>query len=1091
MPPVVAAVGAGLLAAAGPGITILGTTFVGMSAGLVVGASTLALGYAGQALSGGQKSAGYSLGQREATARTLSSSQSIEYRRMGYGRVRLGGTRTFWHSWGASKEYLGTVLTLTGHPIRRGVALYLGDEYVPLDADGNAKGRLAGYLKCVFGLGTDSGDADFHAALQADCPDKWTADHRQTGCGKVYIRAKWNAARFPSGLPALSVVVDLMPDVIDPREAGSPVYAGFTDNPVLCWADYMRRPANQGFFGSSLAQISEAELIAAANACDEIVARVETTCRFTARADGDAVYPFAAEETATWNDAAYLALYPDVAGSSEGGTGTGWWGNGGVGSFVPVEANYRGQDHYVSAGEAEGRQGCWMPGADVALRLGTRLRVAALSGGTLPGGLSAGTDYYYIPGAPGEGGLAVSLDDARRGIAVALSSDSIGPCQITVTGEPRYTMNGTFRTDAEPGDIIESMLAAMAGSAVRAGGAWRVQAGVWSAPDVSFGPGDLSGGITVQTRRSRRDLCNCVRGVYSSPEDLWQPTDYPARQVAAYIEEDADEEIWRDIDLSQWTDSPSMAQRIARIALERNRRQIVTRWPLNLTGLRAQAMQTVELNNDLWGWAGKTFEAGACAFVQRGDTDAAFGFDYTFTELDESVFAWTPAADESAMRPAPATTLPSPFRVAKPSNLQVSSGNDALYLKKDGTVVSRLRVTWGAPADAFVASGGEIVCQYKRSDEDVWQPSLSVPGDMAELYIWDVQDGAAYDLRIEARNRAGVGSGWVERLGYVVIGKSALPSDLPYLVAIENGGVVVFRWPQIADADLQGCTLAYGPAQDWATMTPLTEATRGTQITTAAVPPGDWYFGIKARDTSGNLSANAAYAFLEVAGAADAVFSHEQAPDWLGSKTNFIKHWTGILIPDSTKLANQHSNAELFEQFVPYPAALCLYQAPEEDLGADAGIRIYGDATAQPGRGVTSGAAAPLLQVDYREAAGSYDGFEDWTVGQVTARYVKARISYQPASGLGYVASFRPVIDAPKRSEAASVIVAPGGTDIAFANRFLNTPDIRVDAAPAGSPLAPRIGSHDADSASGFRVYVFDLAGNDVGGTANWRAEGA
>lgn len=49
---------------------------------------------------------------------------------------------------------------------------------------------------------------------------------------------------------------------------------------------------------------------------------------------------------------------------------------------------------------------------------GTRVRVA--TDGTLPGGLVAGTDYYWIATGTGRGRLAASLADARAGRAVEI-----------------------------------------------------------------------------------------------------------------------------------------------------------------------------------------------------------------------------------------------------------------------------------------------------------------------------------------------------------------------------------------------------------------------------------------------------------------------------------------------------------------------------------------------------------------------------------------------------------------------------------------------------------------------------------------------
>jgi hypothetical protein len=639
VPPAVIAVGSAALAASAAysaGIVIFGTTLVaaGVGAAVLAGGSVLALSAASGGFSSPKKPGGAVAPSiaNVATDRTLSIRQAITARRRAYGIVRLSGVQTFVHVTGSSKEYLHMVVTMSGHPFRSIQALLLDDEIVPLDGDGNATGRYADFVRAKFGLGTTATDSGFMADLIANCPDKWTSAHKQTGCSKLYIRLKFDRDIFPGSLPNISVIADTAYQIEDPRVSISPSEYAFTDNWALCVADYLLTPTKDGGLGASWDEIDIDDLIAAANASDEMAARKTASVTFTVDASTDQIT--VADKTA-------------------------------------------------------------------ALRLGTRFTVS--STGALPGGSSAATNYFWIPTGYTTGKLASSLDNARAGTSIDLTDAGTGTHTLTVNAEPRYTLNGSFDTSEQPQGILQDMLTAGAGALVWSGGKWHIYAGVWRSSTASFDKGDTDGGLTVQTRRSRRDLANGIKGVFANPDDNYQPTDLPPYLGSGYVEEDNGEEIWLDYELP-FTNSPSAGQRIHRIVLERNRRQIACKWPLNLRGLKAQAMSTVSLSNDLWGWTDKTFEVAGFNFaVREGRKEGEaprYGTDLTLSEIDANVFAWDPTVNEGTLVPAPTTNLPDPFDVSAPSPPVVV---EEKYETSTGRgVATKAKLSWLASEDAFV-----------------------------------------------------------------------------------------------------------------------------------------------------------------------------------------------------------------------------------------------------------------------------------------------------------------------------------------------------------------------------------------------------
>ncbi|MBI5135770.1 MAG: hypothetical protein HZA24_00375 [Nitrospirae bacterium] len=548
------------------------------------------------------------------------------------------------------------------------------------------------------------------------------------------------------------------------------------------------------------------------------------------------------------------------------------------------------------------------------------------------------------------------------------------------------------------------------------------------------------------------------------------------QESAAWYAADGNLRLEQDVAYDLETD-PYRAAYHAEVILKKSREGLVCAFLATLDALQVAVGDVVAVTHPGPGWTAKPFRVTHLELHPDGNVAVQLR-EHDPTAYDRTVPTGLPAP--------PDTSLPDPFTVQSPTGLVLASGASHLYVAGDGTVVSRIHAAWVPAADAYL-DGYEV--QVKESASGTWLPAAAPDAGDTEAYLSPVKDGTAYDVRIRAYNTLGVRSAWATVTGHTVIGKTDPPADVTGFGAFQNGDVVVFQWGQVADVDLAGYEIRYGPlgSATWADGTPLTEVTRGTQITSAAVPPGGWTFLVKARDTSGNYSTGAAAKDLTVVNALDVIFQAQQAPAWPGMKTGFLAHWTGVLVPDSTLGAAAHTNAELFETFVPYPVAQAIYEAPEMDGGFDDTVRVWGEVASALGTGVATGVADPKLEIDHRLEAGAYDGFTPWAVGQVTARFVKHRLVLDTARGRAKITGFLPTVDVRERTEKATdVAVAAGGTAITFARPFHRKPEVRVTA--IGSTA--RIAGANNVTTTGFTAHVFDTGGADVGGTVNWSAEG-
>ncbi len=340
--------------------------------------------------------------------------------------------------------------------------------------------------------------------------------------------------------------------------------------------------------------------------------------------------------------------------------------------------------------------------------------------------------------------------------------------------------------------------------------------------------------------------------------------------------------------------------------------------------------------------------------------------------------------------------------------------------------------------------------------------------------------------------------------------------DVTNFSAAPNGGVVVFKWSQVSDPRLAGYDIRFAALgiSNWDLATPLTRETKGTQVTSAALPPGSWTVMIKALSRDAIYSTNPATQNVTVTNVNDIIYNVEQAPDWLGSisadgmgdkllmetgdvllledgdylmletaQNTFVRHWTGVLVPNSQNAA---STDTVFDSFVPNPYTTCLYTSAEIDTSFDADVRIWGDFSGYLGPGET-GTVDWDLYVDHHTTAGSYDGFETWTIGEKNTRYVQHRMQVDTTVGVIAVESFVPVVDVQERTEHGTQIVAAGGTTLTFADPFHTAPTVEVTAQGSSALIA----THETPTTTSVRLHVFNTGGSDVGGTVSYKITGA
>lgn len=701
-----------------------------------------------------------------------------------------------------------------------------------------------------------------------------------------------------------------------------------------------------------------------------------------------------------------------------------------------------------------------------------------VTGASRPVELSLGTTYYWIRADAGRGFLASSFANAFAHNALNLTD---GSGDITYYNQCRYEAQGTITTGEQPMSALKALLPAAAGTIVWQQGEWYCYAGAYRASSGTLTVTDLRAGLEVMAQPSRRQLYNQVRGVFSDPVSSYQPIDFPVLSNAAYETQDGDR-YPHDISLP-FTVNTFRAQRIAKIYLEKSRQGIVVNFPAKPSALKYAVWDTIALTIPAMGWVAKEFII--TSWVLNPDSSV----DLALQEEASASYTWS-SSDAIVGDPAPNTSLSNPNIMTSIAGLALSSGTNELFLAADGTIHSRIRVTWTAPTNVFISSGGYIDLQYDDTSVSPtrWQSAPFIGGGETVAYILPVEDGITYNVRIRAVSSTGAASDWVYAT-HLVVGKTLPPSDVTGFVAVQTGNVIVFTCDTIDDLDLDTVEIRYGDSgnTNWADASPVAYILRGQSVTNASLPPGTWEILARAKDTSGNYSTTTAHQTLVVRrDGFTLITSQEYHPNWAGTLVNMVEHWTGVLTPQSQSLASA-LGWEVFDEFVPNAYTDCYYTGGTIDKTLDAYGRVYADIVSVLGPGETSGTANPAFEIDYRLSTGAFDGFETWSVGNANFRYVMPRIHVDTTIGKPVISAMTVYIDAMERTESGTVAVGVGGgpTARSFTLPFHVTPSLQLTGIGTGDIT----GAFKDLTTTGFTCYRND-AGIGTAGSVAYTAIG-
>lgn len=468
-----------------------------------------------------------------------------------------------------------------------------------------------------------------------------------------------------------------------------------------------------------------------------------------------------------------------------------------------------------------------------------------------------------------------------------LVSTAANICEQSVESEERYTCNGAFVTNLTPSQIITDLLTSMGGLLWYAQGQWRMKAAAYTSPVADFDEDDLRSQISVSTRHSRRDGFNKVKGTFRGSETDWQQTDYPA--VASIVSAGsfvtgqpytitevgttdftligassntvgvtftatgagsgtgkADYFLGLDNGISNvldyalpFTASSKTAQRIARIALNRNREQLTVSASFGLRAFAVQVGDIVRLTNTRFGWTNKEFEVLSWTFGLTDGLDIQV--QMTLREISSGVFTGVNGEAFNLNN----TTLVNPFAFPAPTGLTISDGG---FTSGDGTFVNSLIISWTPPANAFVSY---YELEWKKTSDSAYN-SVDVSG--TQYQVSPVQETVNYTIRVRAVSTLGVRSAYASTT-YTAGGDTIAPGLPTGLSALGAFKYITVSWTNPLDADFSHVEIYENTTNDSASAT-LAGISAGTNFVRSGLGlTVTRYYWLKSVDFSGNKSA--------------------------------------------------------------------------------------------------------------------------------------------------------------------------------------------------------------------------------------------
>jgi len=532
--------------------------------------------------------------------------------------------------------------------------------------------------------------------------------------------------------------------------------------------------------------------------------------------------------------------------------------------------------------------------------------------------------------------------------------------------------------------------------------------------------------------------------------------------------------------------SQYQAEEMAEVILRRSREALSLGITVSLDAYDLAIGDIVNITHSSLGFSAKPFRVLGITFNED------FTVGLSLVEHQDSHYTWATKTQATA---TPSTNLPNPFTIQPPASVTL---DDTLIEYNDGTVIVALDVSIGASPDRFV---DYYQVEYKLSTDSDF--IIYAQGSGLNHRVLNVIDQSTYDVRVKAVNSLGVSSTYVSAQR-TIIGAIEPPSDVEDFACNIVGQEAHLSWTQIPDLDLAYYNLRFSEetdgTADWQNSVALVEKV-SRPATSISVPARAGTYLLKAVDKLGNFSSNATAIISNVTGVANfnTITTQSEHPDFNGTLTNAVVTDDAIEL-DSSELFDSASGnfddetTRFFDSGVAnadfFASGNYLF-ADVIDIGAKHTARITAsltqtsdnpddlfdnrsglfDSASSNFDGDTPANANAHIEVATSDDNSTYTAFQNFVIGDYTARYFKFRVVLISRDGASTprVSAVTVTIDMPDRIFSGNDISSGAGTKtVTFTNPFKSV------------NYAVGVTMEDADTGDFFTVSNKTVNGFDV-----------
>ena len=416
-------------------------------------------------------------------------------------------------------------------------------------------------------------------------------------------------------------------------------------------------------------------------------------------------------------------------------------------------------------------------------------------------------------------------------------------CEETVTlaaggTQKRYQLDGVVDTAGSIKGNLDSMLGSMIGRLVFSAGKFEIYAGEYVAPTYSVDESVAVGDISIQTKQSRRNAYNGVKGVFLSEEDNYILADYPAQLSSTFATEDGDP-IYLDMPLP-FTVNNIRAQRIAKLALFRSRQQEAITIPCNLSALRFKIGDNINVTNARLGYSNKVFEVVG---YNLDFADGQIVVNVDAVETAASIWDWT-TSDEEVYLGAGEVALYDGLTAAAPTSLNITGDS---FLNSDGTFNTAFNVAWTDADDAFT---DHYVVEWKKASDSNY---FTMDAKASPAVITGLQNSQQYNVRVKAVNEIGVSSTYISSAPTAAVDTTAPDAPSPVSASGQYQHISI-SWTNPSQKDLSHIDV-YRSTSSGGTYSLIGNTDGTVFIDDDLANAATFYYKVKAIDFTGNASA--------------------------------------------------------------------------------------------------------------------------------------------------------------------------------------------------------------------------------------------